>query len=1134
MPKKKYSSIGRKAKSGTGNSKRAAKRKIAPRGFVKRLTQRVRLNKGANGGDKGPPTNADPSGLESPSISITHHGDETTHPQNVSSVATAEDSGASSSSGQSTIATHDKRTIVDATDDSSTFQMSAHKRRKIENAETVTLNPDAFAKTVGGKERSSVEAANLAKRRAIRKVIDEIFSHETDEQRAIILQGLINHSEMAPYVKAVGLISEDNRRVVQFIHEQQQKMIAEAAATDHPRGRPPNDQRNFLRAFGIGSAADKESQDAPNLNQQARAFSGLNLTTARRLLENGARLREALRSGIRVIRWSTGRSRVGYSKVTKEIREALDRWIREHPQVLESPIVNDTILIYNPLTGKKDKCVPKLLLMISVRELHNDLLKPVEEGGFEYAWTEDGKVLISDTMLRSLKPKELKTMTERHKQMCGCETCIVGRGMLQALKAHRARTSRKIFQKAREMPDGNSKVEAMQKAEAYKATVYHPDGKPKISTVQEAIKLLQCPDVEELGHPKWCCVLRTCKNCPNYGDSIPAEEKCAECTEMTNITFDMYLPYTKCSQHGLLALKAKECEACKEMAEGKKKGKIRTKKELTRLTRPIGTFHEEYFKPALEALAYHWPHVTMLGKRYCSRTRKEAFFNALVDILTRRDYAERLKTAFNGEIQSTHFGNNRDLSMEGSSVQFLPEAVVGRSRNENIKPTEKDIELHFHSHLSDESAQDAYTTHAHMKVLIKGLQSKGMLKSYSTMWDDTDGCMKQYRSGIAMYLLSVLAVTYCITIDRAIGAPGHGKDLVDGLNAIDKRFLKGLFCRINTPDDADDQRKISPHSMTENGEFSFAREAAKACSDPLRSSGVKGGAKHAKREADAKLKQRVYHVQDADDVMHRSLKKVATGFQGGKHNGVMGHYNVRADPYLGIGKVAVRRIPCACTGCHKQLQLEWQSGVPSEEQQCYAASTTCKFHVLFEGLNDWKIITLVDTTESVLEENEQVHELVLAGIAETVSKNVIVGGYGAVMTDDPDSDGYYLLQWDSEPRALEEDLEVEYATILKGELVADAVYLNPVPRARQWYTRATQEDEESLRTVVRMQHVVAADISLSGESASQKLPNNCDRTTARQLGALRVSDDKHNLIADEISRREVLDFIEEVADAMEE
>ena len=49
--------------------------------------------------------------------------------------------------------------------------------------------------------------------------------------------------------------------------------------------------------------------------------------------------------------------------------------------------------------GKKDKVVAKQLRMICMCNLHNDLLKPVSKGGFEHAYMEDGKVLISDTML---------------------------------------------------------------------------------------------------------------------------------------------------------------------------------------------------------------------------------------------------------------------------------------------------------------------------------------------------------------------------------------------------------------------------------------------------------------------------------------------------------------------------------------------------------------------------------------------------------------------------------------------------------------------------------------------------------------------------------------------------------------
>ena len=34
-------------------------------------------------------------------------------------------------------------------------------------------------------------------------------------------------------------------------------------------------------------------------------------------------------------------------------------------------------------------------------------------------------------------------------------------------------------------------------------------------------------------------------------------------------------------------------------------------------------------------------------------------------------------------------------------------------------------------------------------------------------------------------------------------------------------------------------------------------------------------------------------------------------------------YNIRCDPELGVGKAAVRRIPCAYSFCIEQLDLPW-------------------------------------------------------------------------------------------------------------------------------------------------------------------------------------------------------------------
>ena len=138
-----------------------------------------------------------------------------------------------------------------------------------------------------------------------------------------------------------------------------------------------------------------------------------------------------------------------------------------------------------------------------------------------------------------------------------------------------------------------------------------------------------------------------------------------------------------------------------------------------------------------------------------------------------------------------------------------------------------------------------------------------------------------------------------------------------------------------------------------------------------------------------------------------------------------------------------------------------------------------------------------------------------------MAEEIEEGQYGAVITEDKDTHGYYLVAWVSGAYALQEETD-EYQ---EGELVADATYFNPVGAARNWYTPST------VTTLVRVQHVVAADVDLLKETESTvKLPSTCNREQAREKGAMRITDTSHETILDEINRRDSLDYIEHGAD----
>ena len=70
---------------------------------------------------------------------------------------------------------------------------------------------------------------------------------------------------------------------------------------------------------------------------------------------------------------------------------------------MQSPIANDCLKVI--IDGYTEpQLVPKNLLQVSVRELHNNLVCAKKDGGLKEARYEDDNIIISDSTLRSLLP----------------------------------------------------------------------------------------------------------------------------------------------------------------------------------------------------------------------------------------------------------------------------------------------------------------------------------------------------------------------------------------------------------------------------------------------------------------------------------------------------------------------------------------------------------------------------------------------------------------------------------------------------------------------------------------------------------------------------------------------------------
>ena len=989
---------------------------------------------------------------------------------------------------------------------------------------------NSFRTNEQGEPRSD-EAARKALQRNRNRIKEAIQkAGATVNQRADALKSALRQKDLKDVAEATGYIEDQkeskNHHHMEYLFDKIKVMLGAASTTANAKGRTNNDRSAFVETIFTALAPDEDDENdnrKPSVRKLANLI-GIPRSTTYRKLEVGTKKRQGLlaaaQGGVQRVWSQLANIGKGHSKITPEITESVCEWVKSHPNVIISPIANDAIFVGK---GEERRRVPKLVREISVRELHNMMILPESEGGLGCVLDASGNVIVSDTSLRRIIKKhipQLRPSTNRHMQMCGCEICISMRSIWEALTRWRTRKVSKLKKKAEEAA---STAEEKKTYNLYKA---HIDKLPEKASGD--LDSIMCKGVETSGgHRKMICTLRRCAKCPKYKTN-PIEAENGD--EAETIKCNIYLPVIRCCLHKKI-LETKECPLCEALPEGSTKGKISVTKELTTVEKKIGDFMSEIYLPMLERYAYHLPHVKLLGKKWCGEMRRRILLSTPHIVgETVRDYAERLQGKFNWEIQSAHWGWNRSLSIEGCSiVMFDLDRLMEFERGEiTLEELQKSVRMEMHSHFSDDSKQDAASTFDNMEVLLEILLEQGRFTKNGgyTLLDNTDGCAAQYRSANALYLISLLAVAYGLVIDRAVGAPGHGKDLVDGLNAVDKRFLQEMMKRLGLAD-KEIANRMDPVVMEKGVLKSLAELCLKACSNKNRKEGVKSAGKYAKREAAAAMRERHYHLGKPQSTFWGLCMQVVDGFlrgkKGEKHNGLRAMYHLIADPELGLGRVAVRRIPCGCDGCYKHLKK------PIADR--YKPHKDCKDYLLYEGLNDWHILTLGPKTPGAAEQVEEAKVIVVQGTTEEVGKHIKKGSIGAFSTDDPDADGYYIVEWLGEPFVLEEDCTLDTFDppqhFKSGELVVYAKYFNKVQRAPFWYTAS----DSVFKELIKVQHVLAADLKLLEISTdSNPLPRSCNRREAERRGAKKVSETDRRLIQEQIERNMLIEYVDDNID----
>ena len=310
-----------------------------------------------------------------------------------------------------------------------------------------------YATKKNGGLRKSQQAVYSAKARFVGEVAAAVQRiGDSPAAQGQLLQDTLEGKLKAAAAHMPGFSSTEQMQVALYHQQQLTRMLERARETiKKKKGGTNDDRQSFCVTACVLLASSPQKQSprgvpVPSLTARARALCsehGFSESTAKRLLTAAADKRKKLTEREEGVSWSQVQKRKGHSKVTKELRAELHEWILAHPRVGTSPIAKDTLFVRNELTGKKER-VGNLLREISIRELHNDLIRKGSGGdgmvaGLESVHDAKGKIPISDTALRYLLPAQLKPMTERHKMMCGCEVCITPDSMQRSLNAWRVR-----------------------------------------------------------------------------------------------------------------------------------------------------------------------------------------------------------------------------------------------------------------------------------------------------------------------------------------------------------------------------------------------------------------------------------------------------------------------------------------------------------------------------------------------------------------------------------------------------------------------------------------------------------------------------------------------------------------------
>ena len=790
-------------------------------------------------------------------------------------------------------------------------------------------------------------------------------------------------------------------------------------------------------------------------------------------------------------------------KVTTELKHAFIEWaVSKSDTIVCSPDKKDMKIATDLETGKKIKDVarstPQETVWVmqrkhkyktSLTRLHKEAIQPVSEGGFDGFRDQNGKVWVGRTSFEKCTPDYFGRLTQSHKRGCECRDCLNGEYMMSDYvnwqKFSRRHQEKNIASLRAWIRDNPNHVDIVSKrrelgtrlrdlSDYLKDVFIETDAgthssEPRYTKLTDLVNKEMCcglvNDTQLCPHA--CCLQKCgggCQAFPRHrgeDHKLPPEPDEALINANWMMTFRFHETRFHCSTHGAFLNpdpdKQKECPICEQLPQ-KERPLTKPKKteDPVKKTMPTHDFVTEFQTFINEKWRlHHWQVIGLNGR--CKEFRKPellAHEKHRLDCFIVRDYTDRMKCAHDRSTQSGEMGGaQRNIGMEGFYYTLY-------------NTEKKKVEQHWFGFLSDEQQQDARTSLRNTDKFVKRMKKRNLLPVGSTLWMQSDGCTKQYKSGCCVATYNIIAQKYQLQVDYFVTTAGHGKCTVDSLAGTDKAYLNSGYLREMDPSRVD----------SNNRTISEAEKARKFLSDPGR---ALGDTKH----GDAKVQSRGYDVSnytEGDDIPLKHTNFVVTGFKREKKSGIKSHFHFRYHYKMKADEVFIRRVACLCPGCHENLMKPWEEGIETKLQPMFQNSETCYFNAMMGDLNKWTLCKVKHTKAYEVEEVNEIFQDALTYHTNEQMSKVKVGGFGAVGSQNPDAKkGFFLVKWKTLSYALQEETHVfGFGLMPPGTVVVEGQVYHHLPgnKCFGWFLPPEYTGPNMKHDIFWSQHVIRGDV----------------------------------------------------------